>query len=407
MRRLLVLAPLLIAPLVVATTHAGQQASPPSVVAEATRDPGTGRLADDTENRWVPFTLTPGNQIRFTMTLNGRPLSAILDTGVSFTVLARTSKAVVQKRLRSGGSATAIGGAVAVGWMPTRRVELGGLTRTGGGVTVADLPAIATGDAEPVDLLVGRDLTALYALDIDYAGKRFRLLPSGRMPFAGAVAPLTISAQRRVYESAMRLGAGRLAPVIVDTGDGSSVTVTRAGWTAAKLDRLPVTSTIGFGLGGASVNELAIVPHLTLGTLDAQNVEVRIEPPGGFSQSIGVAGRIGSGFLGRYRVLLDPYAGRMVLKGDGTQATPLRSTSGLLVGVAPDRLRVLHVMRGSPAEAAGWRTDDLICAIDGQPVTRDYATSPLARWSVAAPGTVVRLSNCEGRTRALTLRRFY
>ncbi|WP_413060341.1 aspartyl protease family protein [Sphingomonas carotinifaciens] len=407
MRRLLVLAPLLIAPLVVATTHAGQQASPPSVVAEATRDPGTGRLADDTENRWVPFTLTPGNQIRFTMTLDGRPMSAILDTGVSFTVLARTSKAVVQKRLRSGGSATAIGGAVAVGWMPTRRVELGGLTRTGGGVTVADLPAIATGDAEPVDLLVGRDLTALYALDIDYAGKRFRLLPSGRMPFAGAVAPLTISTQRRVYESAMRLGAGRLAPVIVDTGDGSSVTVTRAGWTAARLDRLPVTSTIGFGLGGASVNELAIVPHLTLGTLDSQNVEVRIEPPGGFSQSIGVAGRIGSGFLGRYRVLLDPYAGRMVLKGDGTQATPLRSTSGLLVGVAPDRLRVLHVMRGSPAEAAGWRTDDLICAIDGQPVARDYATSPLARWSVAAPGTVVRLSDCEGHTRALTLRRFY
>ncbi|WP_298093115.1 hypothetical protein [uncultured Sphingomonas sp.] len=412
MRRLLVLAPLLIAPLVVAATHAAQQAPAPSspqasVVVEAARDPGVSRLSDDTENRWVPFTLTPGNQIRFTMTLDGRSVSAILDTGVSFTVLARSSDAVVPKRLRSGGSATAIGGAVAVGWMSTRRVELGGLVRTGGGVTVADLPAIATGDAQPVDLLVGRDLTALHALDIDYAGKRFRLLPSGRMPFAGAVAPLTVSPQRRVYESTLRLGAARLAPVIVDTGDGSSVTVTRAGWTAAKLASLPVTSTIGFGLGGASVNDLAIVPHLTLGTLDAQDVEVRIEPPGGFSQSIGVAGRIGSGFLQRYRVLLDPYAGRMVLKGDGAQTPPLRSTSGLLVGVAPDRLRVLHVMRGSPAQAGGWRTDDLICAVDGRPVTKDYATSPLARWSVGAPGTVVRLSDCNGQTRTLTLRRFY
>ncbi len=170
------------------------------VVAAAARDPGVAILAPDTEARWIPFQLTPGNQIRFAMTIDGQSASAILDTGVSFTLLSRDSPIAARARIRPGGEASAIGGAVAIGWMPPRTLSLGGLTRKGGGVAVAPLPALATGDAKPVDLLVGRDLLAAHALDIDYHAKRFRLLPSGRMPFQGATAPLTISAERRVYE---------------------------------------------------------------------------------------------------------------------------------------------------------------------------------------------------------------
>ena len=39
-------------------------------------------LVSDSEARWVPFTLTGGNQIRFIATVDGRPVGAILDTGV-------------------------------------------------------------------------------------------------------------------------------------------------------------------------------------------------------------------------------------------------------------------------------------------------------------------------------------
>ncbi|MGO1303969.1 MAG: aspartyl protease family protein, partial [Sphingomonas parapaucimobilis] len=284
------------------------------VVAAAARDPGVSTLSSDAEERWIPFQLTPGNQIRFAMTIDGQKVSAILDTGVSFTLLSQGSPIAARAKVRPGGQASAIGGAVAIGWMPTRSLSLGGLTRKGGGVVVAPLPALATGDATPVDLLVGRDLLAAHALDIDYAAKRFRLIPSGRMPFTGATAPLTVSTERRVYESMVGLGATKLSPVIVDTGDGSALTVTQAGWRAAKLTALPTTTAIGFGLAGPTVNDLAIVPSVRLGTLTAHEVEVRIEPPQGFSESVGAAGRIGSGFLQRYRVLLDPGAGRMILK---------------------------------------------------------------------------------------------
>lgn len=394
-------------PLLAVLIVAAREPAAPAALSPTARDRGVYRLATDAEARWVPFDLTPGNQIRFTMQLDGRDVTAILDTGVSYTLLAKASPAVDTAKLVAGGRASAIGGSVALGWMPTRLIAVGGLARTGGGVTVADLPAIATGSASAVDLLVGADMMAGYALDIDYAAHRFRLLRSGRLPFTGETAPLRVSADRSVYESAITLGDRRLAPVVVDTGDGSSITVTAPGWTAANL-ALPSTTAISFGLAGPAVSGLAIVPDIRVGDMVARWSEVRIEPPGGFSQSIGVAGRIGSGFLQNYRVLLDPGARRMVLsRGAKADAEPLRSTSGLLVGVETDRLKVLHVMRGGPAAASGWKDGDLICTIDTAPIPANYATNPVAAWSAGAPGRVVRLGLCDGTTRALTLARFY
>ncbi len=372
----------------------------------ANRDPGEFQIMADAETRWVAFDLTPGNQVRFPMTVDGRPATAILDTGVSFSVLSRRFAGIDPARVEASGEASAIGGAVPIGWTPTASVTLGGVTRTGGGLIVATLPAPATGSAAGVDLLVGRDLLERYALDIDYPAKRFRLLPSGRLPFRGAVAPLAVSAARRVYETEFRLGGRRVRPVIVDTGDGSPVTVTRANWAAARLGALPTTSSLSFGLAGRVVHDLAVVPELKLGALTARDVEVRIEAADGFSARVGAAGRIGTGFLQRRRVLLDPGAGRMVF-APGADAAPVRSTSGLLLGILPTRIRVLHVMRNGPAAASGWKDGDLICAVDGTPVTAAYPTSPLALWTIGDPGRVVSLRTCAGVERPLTLRRFY
>ncbi|WP_375271661.1 aspartyl protease family protein [Sphingomonas sp.] len=369
---------------------------------------GTQVLSADHEERWIPFTFTPGNQISFVMSLEGRPVSAILDTGVSYSVLARRYAEANRLRVRGQAKADVIGGSVAVGWVATRMLAIGGLRREGGGLAVADLPAAATGSATAVDLLVGRDLTAGYALDIDYAARRFRFLRSGRMPFAGTSSPLTIAPDRLVYVSSVVLGGAALKPMVVDTGDGSAITLGTAGWTAAQMPSRATTTTVSFGLAGAVVSEVAIVPQLVVGRTVARNVEVRVEASGGFSDAIGVAGRIGSGFLQNYRVLLDPTAGQMLLSANaGADKPPLRSTSGLLLGIAEDRLKVLHVMRGSPAEQAGWQAGELICRVDGQAITAGYANSALAGWSAGTPGRVVALTTCDGRERPLTLASFY
>ncbi|QNQ07844.1 aspartyl protease family protein [Sphingomonas alpina] len=370
--------------------------------------PPADLLAHDAEVRWVPFDLTPGNQIRFTLMVDGKPVSAILDTGVSFSVLSRAYVDAAKLKVRSGGSANAIGGVVPLGWIDTQSITLGGLTRTGGSISVAALPATATGSTRPIEMLVGRDLTAEYALDIDYDTRRFRLLPSGRMPFKGASAPLAVSRDRLVYVSETTVNGRRLRPMIVDTGDGNSVTLSSEAWTTTAMVPTARTSTISFGLGGPIVTDLIIVPELRTGTLVAPYVDVQIEQKGGFSHAMGMAGRIGSGFLQKYRVLLDPKAGHMVLAPGAQSREPtVRSTSGLLVTAESDRLKVLHVMRGGPAERDGWRVGDTICVIDGTPVPDNYPSNPIASWSIGTPGRVVALDLCDGTRRNLTLRHFY
>ena len=371
---------------------------------------GRSALAPDTEARWIDFDLTPGNQIRFRMALDGRDVIAVLDTGVSYSVLAKRYAVANRLTVRAEGQATVIGGSVDVGRVGTTTLSLGGLTRRGGSLAVAELPAAATGSATPVDLLVGRDLTAAYALDIDYGARRFRLLRSGRVPFAGLSARLAIAPDRLVYVSEVALGRAQLRPMVVDTGDGSSITLGAESWATvgAAARALPTTTTVSYGLAGAVVSELAIVPRLQVGRVAARDVELRVEPAGGFSDTIGVAGRIGSGFLQRYRVLLDPGAGHMLLRALPAGAPVARSTSGLLLGLASDRLKVLHGMRGSPAAAAGWRVGDSICAVDGVAIAPGYASQPVAGWATGAPGRAVRLTLCDGAgERVLVLRRFY
>jgi hypothetical protein len=358
-------------------------------------------LSPDTEARWVPFVLTRGNQIRFRMTLNGTPVDAILDTGVSATAVSRPFAARLGLKSSVAGEADAIGGRVSLAWAPAGTLAMGGLTRTGGRIAVTDLHAIATGDTSPIDMLIGADLLSCCALEIDYDGNRFRLLPSGRMPFRGTTAPLFLSRETNVYLSEATLGAQRLRPMIVDTGDGSAFTVSRAGWLASGIRPAATTTGMAYGLGGPVLSQIAIVRQLRVGAQAAREVEVRIEGEGGFSARKGTAGRIGAGFLQRYRVLLDPGAGRMVFAPGATaDRSPVRSTSGLLLAQEAGRLRVLHVMRGGPAEDAGWKDGELICRVDGAPLVD-------AGWAAGAPGRTVRIGMCDGSERMLGLRLFY
>ena len=360
-------------------------------------------LAPDAEARWVAFELTPAKQIRFAMTVDGRPVTALLDTGVSVSVLSRRFVDAAQMPVRPGAAALAIGGAVASGWVDPQTLHIGALTRRGGRVATAILPDAATGGM-PVDMLVGRDLTEGYALDIDYDARRFRLLPSGRLPFRGSAAPLRIAGTWPSYVTELDIGGARIARVMVDTGDGGALTLRRPIWNSLAEAARSTSTTLAFGIGGPVVVDVAIVPVIRSGTLTARDVEIRIEPDSGYTASVGMNARIGSGFLAGYRVLLDPGAGRMVLsRSKLADAPPLRSTSGLLLRAETNRLTVLHVMRGGPAENGGWRAGDAICSVDGVPVS---SAAPL-NWPVDTPGRTVGLVLCDGTARTLKLRAFY
>jgi hypothetical protein len=301
--------------------------------------------------------------------------------------------------------AVAIGGGVELAWADTRSISFGGLSRVRGRIGIAD-PAGEVGFG--ADVLVGADLLSCCALDIDYDAGRFRILPSGRMPFPGTTAPLRRRLPNGVYQSEVLLGGKLLRPIIVDTGDGGALTLSRAAWASTGPNGARVTTTLGWGMGGAVVSDTLVLPAFSLAGTPPVEAELRVEDEGGFSATVGAAGRLGTGLLLRYRVLLDPRAGRMVLQPGRAAAAPVaRSTSGLLLAFTGSALRVVHVMRGSPAEAGGWKAGEQICTADGMAVADQVKRDGMVEWSVGAPGRTVRLGLCDGTERSLTLRRFY
>lgn len=369
-----------------------------------------GQLAADAEARWVPFTLTAANHLRFAMTIDGVAAQALLDTGLNHSAVSRefARRAKLTVDTQDAAAGVALGGAIRVDWAATKTVAFGAFSRSGGRVAVIDLPkllASASGDAE---VLVGTDLIARHAIDIDFANRRFRLLPSGRMPFAGTRVPMSLQAGSGLYLTEATLGKHRVRPLLVDTGDGGSLSVARSQWRAAGLKGARVTSTIAFGAGGVVDAGMTVTDKVALGGVPTGPIELRIEGDGGFTKQVRVAGRVGTGLLLRYRVLLDPVAGQMVVTPNpSAPPPPLKSTSGLLLGYDRARLRVLHVMSGGPAAKAGWKADELICAVDGKPVSLTPDGGVDVRWGTDTPGRVVKLTLCDGAERSLTLANFY
>lgn len=377
----------------------------PALIAPAPAADGRTVLAPDTEARWVPFELTPYNQILFPIEVDGRPARAILDTGLSDTVATGDFAQAQSLRTRQSVQAVAIGGSVPVAWASGVSLRFGGLTRSAGRIGVVRSAEQARFGA---DLLVGSDVLGCCALDIDFAQRRFRILPSGRLPFTGDTARLRRSPGSGIYVASVTLAGKRLTPIVVDTGDGAALTLSTPAWQSVGYRDSRITTTLGWGMGGALVTDTAIVPSLVLAGGAPVESEVRVEPAGGFIERIGAAGRLGTGMMLRFRVLLDPSAGHMVLapRADAP-AQAVRSTSGLLVSYADGALRIVHVMRGSPAERAGFRAGETICNADGAPVAAQVDAQGLVEWTAGAPGRVLALGLCDGTRRTLTLARFY
>lgn len=369
-----------------------------------------GTLSADAEARWVPFTLTAANHLRFAMTVDGVAAQALLDTGLNHSAVSRDFARRAKLTIDPQGAAAgvALGGSIRVDWAATKSVAFGALDRSGGRVAVIDLPKLLASASGDADVLVGTDLISPHALDIDFANRRFRLLPSGRMPFTGTRVPLSVQSGSGLYLTQAMLAKTRLRPLLIDTGDGGALSIARSAWRTATIRGARVTSTIAYGAGGVVDAGLTVTDAVSLGGQPTGPIEVRIEADGGFAKQVRVVGRVGTGLLLRYRVLLDPGAGQMLLSPNpDAPPAPLKSTSGLLLGYDRARLRVLHVMAGGPAAKAGWKADDLICQVDGQAVALTANGGVDVRWGTDAPGRVVRLTMCDGAARTLTLARFY
>ena len=164
------------------------------------------------------------------------------------------------------------------------------------------------------------------------------------------------------------------------------------------------------GVGGIATEKLATLK--TIGIAGTQMIDVPASFPDAGDNAVNsdqTAGNVGLYIFSRFHLVTDyPHDALWLTPEPKLIAQPFpKNRAGLAFMPASDRLVVMLVRPGSPAEHAGWTKGAEVIAIDGHKIDAKYSGSPLARWSERPPGTVVALTLADGSIRQLTLADYY
>lgn len=352
---------------------------------------------------WVAAEPSGHVQLVLPVALDGRTVHAVIDTGAPFTVIDR-DYAEGRGYLASFARGDIVGGQpTALSTVGIGKLTFAGVERTGGRLRVANLGGFRTMGFD-VPLILGNDFLSCCAVQLDFEHGRARLLRSGARPVAGREVQIGYSPDKAYYFASVGLDDGHAVDrMLVDTGGGGGLVLSEASWTAAGMAP-PPTSVRILTISGPRVLGRAQLQRLTIGGAAVEGVSTTIQP--GDTGLLGAAranGVIGAAVLQRFHVVIDIGAGRMTLAPRDKAVGPdAKNTSGLQIAPDGEQALVFHVQRNSPAERAGMKTGDMICTLDGRPVSEASKG-----WAIGAAGAMLQLGLCDGRTVPLTLAEFY
>jgi membrane-associated protease RseP (regulator of RpoE activity) len=164
------------------------------------------------------------------------------------------------------------------------------------------------------------------------------------------------------------------------------------------------------GVGGMFRPTCATLESIAIGGLSIANVPADFPDPADSSlNSDRVGGNIGLPVFSRFRLLTDYAENAIWLEGDAKAlAQPFpRNRAGVIALPAGDRLKVLMVAPGSPAEQSGWKEGMEIVAIDGHKIDAGYRNSRLSRWATQAVGSRVTLTLADNSTKDIVLADYF
>lgn len=357
-----------------------------------------GRSATD----WIPFTGLDEGRIFVPLTVNGRAVTAILNSGAGTALL--DSAFAASAALKPVGAVPLSGeNAVGAGAL-IAGVEIGldGATLKGMTVTTTDLRSL--GVVQPV--LMGEDIFRGAVVDIDFPGQRLALRdPASFRPPAGAIAVTLIhdGADELVPVS---VEGGAPATFILDTGFPLALRIAPH---LAKAQNLlagkPSAAISAGGIGGSAPAQIASLGRLSLGGVSFSNVPVMFSdawPSATYTDR--VQGLLGIALLSRFRVIVDWPEGRLYLiPAPGAASAPFpRDRLGVVWASDGQALRITAVQSGSPAERAGLKAGETIDTVNGQPAAR---ASNAGSWPAGTQVTLV--SRAPPLTTILTLADYY
>jgi len=285
---------------------------------------------------------------------------------------------------------------------PTGCQEMAGSRVAGVHFLAFDLSLISSVEGVPIRGTVGSEFLQKSVVVIDYANARIRVLDPSSFDYRGEGIVLPVVIDRQIFTTVRihkRSGEVVEGKFYLDTGTRTALSLNSPfvrdnhlldGETAIPL------ATLGVGMGGESLASVYRIQEIEIGPLRLHDVVATAshDEKGVFADPK-VAGIIGGELLRKFTVILDYPHQRVILEKTPQSDAPFGyDASGLFLlaaGAKLDRITILRIIAGSPAEAAGLKKDDVIVTIDGKPARKLEQVRQLFRR--------------EGQTYALRIRR--
>lgn len=265
---------------------------------------------------WLPFA-TPREPLpTFGVTVNGREVKALLDSGAQYSVIDRAlADELALPSTFAPIVAVGVGGQPQMGRGATAEVTVGGLSFSGLKTGVLELGPIAWSKGLGTPLILGQDVLRQVVADIDFPKRRVMLASADahELPERATAAP--VFSRGRALAAQVFVGALEVEAVI-DTGASVVLALSREVAEQAGLleGQTPRTGS-SVVLGGAMAGEIIRAEAVAFAGSVFTDVDVMLYQGGklpGFPKAL-----IGVGALRRFRTILDHAAGEMHLLKPG------------------------------------------------------------------------------------------
>jgi hypothetical protein len=335
----------------------------------------------------IPFTME-ANHIIVQTRVNGREaIGFLIDTGAAVSTLNSTRMEGFGVTAYGGGEVEGGGGSASNRFVSGVSYALeGGVEISNQHANAMDLTGLERAWGVKIGGILGYDFISRFVLETDYQNQVLTLHRAEHWRYRGegVVVPLTFDGGTPYVDATLSVPTRENMParLLMDNGLADTMVFTRPFVEANDLARLAggngaaVNATAGLGNQFFTQNNTrGRIAELRLGDLVLRDIPVNFSTnTSGAYASDFFAATFGNTIFNRYRVFIDYQRKRMIFEPTPAAATPFaeRRTFGMTLLAGGDDLRtftVSGIRAGSPAEAAGFRRDDVIAGVDGREAT--------------------------------------
>lgn len=342
-------------------------------------------------NRW-------GGKLFVPVVVNGVGVEALLDTGAARSSIDRAFAAEAGIKGHGWFVGSFIQGRVRGAYAEAMTIHVGDAALQSQGAVIIDYAQASRELGRPIQVVLGRELFETCVVDLDVEGGEAMVRPrAGLTPEAGATqvalrpshermtAPITVEDQGPLWAS-------------VDVGSDTPLILSPSAAARRMLQGRPVSTILIGGEGSGVVAQVATARTLAFAGATLAETPFQVSP-----RKLNYDAILGLPVLQRFRLSLDFGGRRMWLTPGPNLALPFaKDRTGLNGYIDQGVLRIVHVARGGPAEAAGFKAGEVVTLIDGQP-----AAAANAALTNAAVGRTLDFTLAGGAHRRLTLAEYY